>query len=501
MSLDIRSLFRGDYPRDAKAKSESDASLTKLNRKNNDENNFLKGSQQIYGKYNDPTYLGFKLMFDWDNSELFKGGITTNPAAAGMLVSAYPKNSALGYLKSIGETVRVRYLSNFIKQLHYINQNMPWYFQTITGLDEMWASYTNWQSNYYGGEGARITLGTLESVDLKISGMIELIRSALHDPAYSRIVIPSNLRSFIVRIYIQEIRNFHSKQDYPGIDKRVSISTPTQSTIASENLTNSSFWLITLGKCKFLPNASNAAFASVTNTGNEVVGQQITFSYKDIKIQSEIPWFDYKIDDHPMGREKEKDGRGQDTSKTNKYSYGELDNGMRLKEPNRLERAAGTYMNRIIDGAVNDITNLAEDAAMRLVRSNLGLDNVYGKGFTILNALRGSTNVNQYIRPAITKLENIYPDSALLINNIPDKIDNLFPDGKTNEPNEIGDENIFGIESNIRNQDTINQENILVDRLSGPENINIESGLGSISSGTIRVVPELGDENIFGKEI
>ena len=80
----------------------------------------------------DPTVLGFKLMFYFDNvsSPLLFGlrGDINNP----------PVNSAAHFLKSIGDTQRLYYLEKFIYLLSGINTQCPWYFQSLNGLKDAW---------------------------------------------------------------------------------------------------------------------------------------------------------------------------------------------------------------------------------------------------------------------------------------------------------------------------------------------------------------------------
>ena len=74
----------------------------------------------------DPTVLGFKIMFNFDNPNsglLWGTGMASGKDA--------PTGTAMWYLNSIGDTQRALYLSKFLYLLHGINNQTPWFFQEI----------------------------------------------------------------------------------------------------------------------------------------------------------------------------------------------------------------------------------------------------------------------------------------------------------------------------------------------------------------------------------
>lgn len=177
--------------------------------------NFKKGLHNN-SKYNDPTYLGFVLLFDWTtpHTQTGNGG---SPLLAGGVNEAMEGNSpegwttkpgtAMDYLKRCGEYNRMRYLNAFINTLKTVNYQMPWYWQEIEGLDTAW-NINKLADPYIGGDDAVIKIKTLESIDLIITKCMDLYRNAIYDWEHRRVIIPENLRKFTVYIHVQEIRKF-----------------------------------------------------------------------------------------------------------------------------------------------------------------------------------------------------------------------------------------------------------------------------------------------------
>jgi hypothetical protein len=145
----------------------------------------------------DPTVFGFKLFFHFDNidSPLLYG--------ANSDIQSAPTNTAAGYLKSIGDTQRLYYLEKFIYLLSGVNSQTPWYFQTLAGLKDAWVhDFTK----PYIGEDKKITIECIESIDLRVTALLDLYRKACYDWKYRREVVPKNLRQFKLSVYVYETR-------------------------------------------------------------------------------------------------------------------------------------------------------------------------------------------------------------------------------------------------------------------------------------------------------
>ena len=159
--------------------------------------NFLdtasKKHTEEFGKFylDDPTTIGFSLMFYW-SSPLFNMDI-------GLGESAYH------YLLYSGETVRAEKLKRFISQLFSLSQNHPHFFLTLSGLGNIY--------EFLPGESVHekeLTIETNESMDLRIASIVENYVHATYDARYRRRTVPINLTEFKMKIVLSEIRSFRS---------------------------------------------------------------------------------------------------------------------------------------------------------------------------------------------------------------------------------------------------------------------------------------------------
>ena len=213
---------------------------------------FLKGFKlSKQGQYEDPTYLGFKIVIDFGNlpinpedglppSPLFrersyengKGNdfFARNPFGQEQYNFRTQTNtafySAISYLEereadfsygggSGGK--RADMLKQFKNTFNDLLTNSPWFIQSITGLDELMkvprggyqtqlesASVFNVQRTM----GKTLTFNTLESMNLRVTALADLYNQATFDYDFMRELVPRNLRKFTMYIFVSEIRNF-----------------------------------------------------------------------------------------------------------------------------------------------------------------------------------------------------------------------------------------------------------------------------------------------------
>lgn len=235
--------------------------------------------------YQDPTMLGFKILFHWDEP--------------GLLDRNGGDNSALKYLESIGEDVRRVYLEKFLTHLHEMNTRVPWFFQSIDGLNEAWKRDLSKPSH---SELPKITIECLESVDLRMTALMDLYRKACFDHHNFREVVPRNLREFRVSIYVYDNRDF--KRTLSETDKKsdniqnkekqiLSLfgSDPTlrdngqrESQHGTDYINpNINRNLFEFEFCEFDPNESNVHLTSVSNKEMTAATQKISWTYKYVE--------------------------------------------------------------------------------------------------------------------------------------------------------------------------------------------------------------------------
>ena len=156
---------------------------------------FRKGS--LLRKINeDPTYLSFFLVFDTQNRE-------ESPLFAG---------PAMEYLTQVlNQDYAAKYsvaLENFQKVLLKINKELPWFWQTISGVDAA-MTYNNLAEPWWGAETPKLEIECLEeNVELTAIGLMDLYKRACYDFTRWVEVIPPNLRHFQMQVWVSEVRRF-----------------------------------------------------------------------------------------------------------------------------------------------------------------------------------------------------------------------------------------------------------------------------------------------------
>lgn len=104
---------------------------------------------------------------------------------------------------------RQQMLEAFKKGLRFINEKCPYYFQSISGLDQLLKVDIK-NLHKPGGKPQRmgtLSIDCLESIDMRLFSLSELYRKAIYDYTYHRVMLPENLRKFRMWLVISEIRN------------------------------------------------------------------------------------------------------------------------------------------------------------------------------------------------------------------------------------------------------------------------------------------------------
>ena len=145
----------------------------------------------------DPTYLTFFFMFDYYSAD-----------------SPLLNGEATRYLRNVlGDGKRANDLENFIKILSRVNAEYPWFWQGVSGL-EATRQYDKLKDPFWGDDKA-IEISCLETVELTVSGMLDLYKRAAYDFNRWIEVIPKNLRFFKMDIWVTDVRDFFYDPDVP----------------------------------------------------------------------------------------------------------------------------------------------------------------------------------------------------------------------------------------------------------------------------------------------
>jgi len=155
----------------------------------------------------EPTFLGFALKFSFLNEDYRDAsGVTLgDKILGGLLLQGNEIESAIGYLERVGKLNEAAMLTEFIAQLKYIENEMPWYFQSISGVEELFKPQL--PGNTWRGKDKILTIETLETVDMRMSYLANLYRKATYSEMWKRDLLPYDKRRFNAKIIISEIRN------------------------------------------------------------------------------------------------------------------------------------------------------------------------------------------------------------------------------------------------------------------------------------------------------
>ena len=114
---------------------------------------------------------------------------------------------------NLGDHGRAMILHNFKRALLDIQENFPFYFTRINGLDTLTTIEPNKGIRVEKGE---ITLECMEGLDLKITQLLQMYRKVVWDDVYQRWVLPDMMRYFGMRIYVSEMRLFSDIKNERG---------------------------------------------------------------------------------------------------------------------------------------------------------------------------------------------------------------------------------------------------------------------------------------------
>ena len=154
--------------------------------------NFTKGMLRTSAKnpYQDPTFLTFTLKFD-------------------MLSPLFNKDVAVKSLREqYKEETKATQLEKFISTLTLINKEMPWYFKSISGIDT--AFDIDMLEPYLGGDDKKLEIECNESINLAITGLMDLYREAVYNLDGWTQVLPENYKRFNMYVIVSEVRNIQT---------------------------------------------------------------------------------------------------------------------------------------------------------------------------------------------------------------------------------------------------------------------------------------------------
>lgn len=360
-----------------------------------------KSSKTSQYPYQDPTYLSFVLLFDFNdraNSPLFSG-----PAEE--------------FLEKLSEDAyyneKLVALREFKKALTAINRDMPWYWQSIAGLEVL----QQWDplNPYFGKDDAKLTISTLESLNLPIAGLMYLYRKATFDERKWTWVLPENLRRFRMYVYVTEVRKIKNltQPTLNGINTNTALKDFPDNIKPSVDIENANaaisgqngrpYFMFALRYCEFDLTSGTTPFADLQKSPTESATNEIAIKYEALQhIEARVL-----------------NGIIEDLNSDKLSPAPESENYSAEKLGDFAKDKFNSRLNELKDRGVQDLKILAEQKKNELIQAARNatinrlpsIDNIYQN---LVTGIDGATDVNtQSSNIGFNIKENIFGKSAI----------------------------------------------------------------------------------------
>jgi len=298
---------------------------------------FLKGhlNKNAKNPYQDPTFLTFTLMFD-----------VTSPL--------FNKDVAVKSLREqYGEDRRADKLSAFIDTMLLINQEMPWYFNSITGVDR--ALDFDMTKPYWGGDDAKLEIECNETINLPISGLMDLYREAVYNLKGWTQVLPENYKRFNMYVIVSEVRNIQTSIGNTNINTNITADFKPH-------------FMFKFGACKFDITSGKEVLENLNSAAPENPKPKIRIKYETIeKISAQYlnGMLGETIDDNPgvglevPGNTTYASRAGQAVNDALNTAMGGLNNLNPIQNITRPNNVYGSVFDVAFERAVNQLDNFA----------------------------------------------------------------------------------------------------------------------------------------------
>lgn len=363
----------------------------------NERADWVKGTKSLT---DGPAWFYFKIFFKFNTAFGLLGGI----------LDGNPNNTtdtAIKYLNRLANTDRYPgmylgersiMLKKFVKTLSYISSNAPWFFSKVndanSGLTMDFNNLTKEKS---------ITIECLEeSIDMKLTTMMDLYKFCAFDDVNQREILPENLRKFDMDIMVFQapLRYLHT-----------SMMTLTQNVVKYKSNASStrvhtdimSYKLFTFKNCEFDYNSLNSMLPqSFTNDSPFKSIPQIKINYERVYQHSYNEFANLMFGSSGKITMSTSDA-GQDY--TNNRSSSSSDAVIIASDVNKRGRML-QYLhnhpnyynpNSTVYKALVDASEENLSAAMRMVDNNTAFGNLYWSG-SISDTLKntGKNVLNNY---------------------------------------------------------------------------------------------------------
>jgi hypothetical protein len=261
-------------------------------------------------------------------------------------------------------------LNAFKDLLMKINTEMPWFWQTVSGLEQS-QIYKDLSEPYWGAEKPKLEIECLEeTVDLTAISLMDLYKKSVYDFNRWIEIIPYNLRYFSMAIYVTEIRQFQQDTHAKDLNGSYKPSGPAHNeqqaakTLHQQlNLTAKPFISLRFDFCEFDIDSISTVYADITKNP-ELRKPKIAIKWQSTSQLGSL---------YPNNIETT-EGLGV-VGNPNPYDFGPFDPLQSVKD------AAADKLKSIKDGVMGKIDNFKGAFS----QEPNGLANVYGSSRTGLS--------------------------------------------------------------------------------------------------------------------
>lgn len=243
-------------------------------------NKYMTGVERAYlASFSDPLTLNFKLLVDFNKQY-------------GLLADEQFENSALAYLKRIGDEVRYEMLKQFIEVFKVVIKDFDYLMLNVEGLDV--AKFAKPYEAFNEDED-RITITFRETSDMLIESLVSTYRQIWFDDNRCVEVLPTNLRKMDISVLVFSGGYFRSflyddnGEENPSIEKLIF---PTKRKLADftyENKMSEKFnhILFNFGSCSFVNEENGKTFLEAISNepGGDMVKNNLTFGFKFANVR------------------------------------------------------------------------------------------------------------------------------------------------------------------------------------------------------------------------
>lgn len=266
-------------------------------------NNYnLAEDRKRANKFSDPLVLNFKFLIDFDNTH-------------GLFGADKPEymDTAVAYLRRIGDTRRLEMLQVFIELFKTFIKKYDYLIQKVDGLDLIHNKQNS--HSYYGSEeNSRINIECEEEIDMIVESLVFMYRTITFDEVRRVKVLPDNLLHFDSKVLLYSTGYYDS---YYDSNSEASKSDTTKFVLPTKGKLNDSndvktvlglrkgynHLLFSINDCEFVVEEMGKTFInSVSNIpSDDVAKNNIVFNFKDGTYEgmfnnlvgNQINWVEY----------------------------------------------------------------------------------------------------------------------------------------------------------------------------------------------------------------